>query len=1285
MMKRKKKIGCCLNAGCFSGGGRRFRDDWSSELEYDKDYEKYRREYEKEYARLCELQRALTPNERSKRSETSTPINRSTFSRQFPGFDEHDDMSDEHVEHEIKKLTEGPGDEDSDSDAELLERWMKEDEEVEMLDKRRKHRKLEQGSQKSVSNEDLALKKRNDEEEFERKRREELAWKEREEVEIARKRRGEIARKAEEKARKEVEIARTNREELAKRRREGEEIARKEEEIARINREELAKRRREEEEIARKEEEIARINREELAKRRREEEEIARINREELAKRKREEEELASIKRQEEETARKQKEEEARRKWAEQELERQKKQKEEEDAQIRREELERQKKEQEEIERRKRLDEEDMRRRREEMARRKRQDEENARRKKMEEENLRRHKEEMLNRSREREEIERRRRLEEENLWRQKEERRKREEEENERRRRIEEEERRKKIEEEEIARRQREEEEARRKLEEEEIAKKKREEFALKEKEEQEIRRREEQARIAREHEEIERRKKEELARSKTQEEEDTGRRKKNEEQMEGWQTQDDSSWISLGDQAKNRDRGLSISDERIDRIQRADKLRHGVSPNANGSTTREIEDVKMGVMPKEGGYQNEWGEVEFLQEDEQGKSLKLIRNRTRRGKHVAGEDYDDGASASSSTSEVPSEEWDRGKPVNKHFSPLELVPGVKRQSDPQSEELLDTFQQRLFKAAKIPKENLQNRLNNPTAFLYGIMGVVLLISLFVFYLSFIARMKPPSECLNERIILNFSTTRIRLRGGRYLAFREQGVAAHRAEHSVVVVHDLLSSRLAGIPGINQTLLEEYKVRLISYDRPGYGQSDPHPGRNYNTSAYDIVEIADALNLGEKFWVVGFGGGGPHVWAAINYLPERLAGVALFAPAGNPYVRGMNREEIEETWGVLTPRQKWLHTIARRFPVLLPPLLQKAAITDGTDVPTNVRLSLGQKDQTWMDQPHVNKAWQEDVKEALRHRCAFALAEELSMLVSDWGFRLSELPFTERPATIFREMVASLFGREKKPKIFEGPIHIWQGTDDQMVPVAMNNVAKRLVEQNKLLNFEEKSSPVKIHYLPGEGHFSWFWFCDECHRRIFQALFRPNEALEAEEEPLPSSPKGFSKEDYEAIVTAFEALKMPPETYTGKKTVENSATTKEREEELQKVLRTVLRNKRIEEEYLRQQSEAAGKKGGFSTSRKPSEEMIEVHPMTCRATNDALRDQSVVYVCPDDDDDLPEQSDSAHQGLDRVRKSKAARKGDNSREIKNKTGTSRSTYLEGLSTLVKRLARHRK
>jgi pimeloyl-ACP methyl ester carboxylesterase len=89
----------------------------------------------------------------------------------------------------------------------------------------------------------------------------------------------------------------------------------------------------------------------------------------------------------------------------------------------------------------------------------------------------------------------------------------------------------------------------------------------------------------------------------------------------------------------------------------------------------------------------------------------------------------------------------------------------------------------------------------------------------------------------------------------------------------------------LAGIPGIRDELLERYGVRLVSYDRPGYGQSDPHPQRSLNTSAQDMVHIADALGLGDKFWVLGYSGGGPHAWAALYYIPQRLAGKFILLP----------------------------------------------------------------------------------------------------------------------------------------------------------------------------------------------------------------------------------------------------------------------------------------------------------------------------------------------------------------------------------------------------------------
>lgn len=65
----------------------------------------------------------------------------------------------------------------------------------------------------------------------------------------------------------------------------------------------------------------------------------------------------------------------------------------------------------------------------------------------------------------------------------------------------------------------------------------------------------------------------------------------------------------------------------------------------------------------------------------------------------------------------------------------------------------------------------------------------------------------------------------------------------------------------------------------MVTYDLPGFGESDPHPDRNLETSALDILHLSYALNITDKFWVVGYSDGSMHAWAALRYIPDRLAG----------------------------------------------------------------------------------------------------------------------------------------------------------------------------------------------------------------------------------------------------------------------------------------------------------------------------------------------------------------------------------------------------------------------
>jgi pimeloyl-ACP methyl ester carboxylesterase len=74
--------------------------------------------------------------------------------------------------------------------------------------------------------------------------------------------------------------------------------------------------------------------------------------------------------------------------------------------------------------------------------------------------------------------------------------------------------------------------------------------------------------------------------------------------------------------------------------------------------------------------------------------------------------------------------------------------------------------------------------------------------------------------------------------------------------------------------------------IRLLSYARPGYGGSSPHPGRDVASAATDVAQLAEALDVG-RFATMGASGGGPHALACAALLPGRVTGVAcLGSPA---------------------------------------------------------------------------------------------------------------------------------------------------------------------------------------------------------------------------------------------------------------------------------------------------------------------------------------------------------------------------------------------------------------
>jgi pimeloyl-ACP methyl ester carboxylesterase len=121
-----------------------------------------------------------------------------------------------------------------------------------------------------------------------------------------------------------------------------------------------------------------------------------------------------------------------------------------------------------------------------------------------------------------------------------------------------------------------------------------------------------------------------------------------------------------------------------------------------------------------------------------------------------------------------------------------------------------------------------------------------------------------------------------VRTPDGRVLAVQEGGDAAGMP----VLVHNgtPMSRHLYGP---NVTDAAEQGLRLISYDRPGYGGSTPQPGRTVADCAADVMAICAALEIG-KLAMWGLSGGGPRVLACAALLPELVtaaAALASFAP----------------------------------------------------------------------------------------------------------------------------------------------------------------------------------------------------------------------------------------------------------------------------------------------------------------------------------------------------------------------------------------------------------------
>jgi pimeloyl-ACP methyl ester carboxylesterase len=273
--------------------------------------------------------------------------------------------------------------------------------------------------------------------------------------------------------------------------------------------------------------------------------------------------------------------------------------------------------------------------------------------------------------------------------------------------------------------------------------------------------------------------------------------------------------------------------------------------------------------------------------------------------------------------------------------------------------------------------------------------------------------------------------------RDGRALTYAQHGDPAGRP---VFVMHGTPGSRIGPIPRASR--LYRQGVRLIAYDRPGYGGSERLAGRAVAHAARDVADLADALEI-ERFAVVGRSGGAPHALACAALLPERvtraaaLVACAPYTLVGPHWYDGMTASNVRE------------YSTAEAGPAALEAYLGAQVKAIRADPEAHLpfdRDDLVRPDRMVMADHGIRGMLFDNFREALRLTPYGWIDDSLS-LVRPWGF---------------------------DPAAIRVPVRLWHGAEDIYAPVAHTRWLARRIPGAQMVIQPESGHFGSIEVLPG-------------------------------------------------------------------------------------------------------------------------------------------------------------------------------------------------------------------
>ena len=221
-----------------------------------------------------------------------------------------------------------------------------------------------------------------------------------------------------------------------------------------------------------------------------------------------------------------------------------------------------------------------------------------------------------------------------------------------------------------------------------------------------------------------------------------------------------------------------------------------------------------------------------------------------------------------------------------------------------------------------------------------------------------------------------------------------------------------------------------ELRIRYVMVSRPGFGGSDPAPGRTLLDFPRDAAALADHLGH-ERFAVVGVSAGGPYALACAHELPPRLAAAAVVsciapggcAAAGLPRPARLALRMLRARPRTCARAGDALLGIPRRHPRLAGRVMRAGAAP--------------------ADRPLLAAA---EARQEAAARFLMAARGGVGGMIDDylvcagpWGFRLADVG---------------------------GHVHLWHGMQDALVPV------------DEALHLAAGLPNVRVALHPDEGHF---------------------------------------------------------------------------------------------------------------------------------------------------------------------------------------------------------------